>query len=71
MVAIGGLFFAYRKAKIVPDNLFAFPPSLAVIVRGESRSGSSACRKLAINRYRTDVERVYFEVVQGQAHNIG
>jgi len=26
--------FAYGKAKIVPDNLFAFPPFLAVIVRG-------------------------------------
>ena len=28
--------FAYRKAKIVPDNLLAFPPSLVVIVRGVS-----------------------------------
>ena len=34
--------FAYRKAKIVPDNLLAFPPSLVVIVRGVSRSGSFA-----------------------------
>jgi hypothetical protein len=40
-----GFFYAYREAKIAPDNLFAFPPSLAVIVKGVSRSGSFACKE--------------------------
>jgi hypothetical protein len=38
--------FAYRKAKTVPDNLYAFPPSMAVakIVPGKKRFTTEAQR---------------------------